>query len=73
MSEEAGHYGIGLEEFVRRGQAAQKASDHVLLMHRIKKCLHRWASRYAASPHAKAHVKETQLIEQEIDEWLLNQ
>jgi hypothetical protein len=45
----------------------------VHLMTRIKLCLHRWASRYAASEHAKQHVKETRLLEQEINEWLLKQ
>ena len=52
---------------------SQLDKEDQALLERIKKCLHRWASRYAESAHAKAHVKETKLLEQEIDEWLLRQ
>jgi len=47
--------------------------DHTLFLTRIRMCLKRWAARYAASDHAKLHVQETQLLVQEIDEWLLKQ
>lgn len=41
------------------------------LLERIRACLKRWATRFAASPHAVAHVKETLLLIQEIEERLL--
>jgi hypothetical protein len=47
--------------------------DHSLLLRRIRKQLVRWAARYAATPHAKNDVKETNLLIQEIDEYLLRQ
>jgi hypothetical protein len=41
------------------------------LLERSKDCLKRWAGRYASSGNAIAHVKETKLLMQEIDEWIL--
>lgn len=41
------------------------------LLIRIRKCMNRWAARYAEAPHAKEHVRETRLLMQEIDEELL--
>jgi hypothetical protein len=58
-------------EFVKRGQAAQVAADHIMLMERIRSCLKRWAARYAETEQAKAHVKETTLLVEEIGEWIL--
>ena len=62
----------GFLDFVRRGQATQKAVDDVLMMHRIRACLNRWAARYAHSPHAKRHVAETNQLIAEIDTWMKN-
>jgi len=42
------------------------------VMERSRDCLKRWAARYADSEHSRLHVKETKLLMQEIDEWLLN-
>jgi hypothetical protein len=59
-----------LDDFLKRGQTAQRAVDHVLLLTNIRANLHRWRSRYAASEHARQHVKETSLLIAQIDEWL---
>jgi hypothetical protein len=47
--------------------------DHSLLLRRIRQQLNRWAARYAPSPHAKNDVRETNLLIQEIDEYLLKE
>lgn len=62
-----------LGAFVASGHAAQEAVDHVVLMHELRRNLHRWRSRYAKSEHARQHVKETSLLIDRIDEWLLKQ
>jgi len=56
---------------VQNARVADAAEQE--LLRRVKVCLHRWASRYAGSTHSQAHVKETLLLEQEIDDWLLRQ
>lgn len=45
--------------------------EDLALLERIRSCLKRWATRYASSPHATEHVKETKLLIQEIEERLL--
>jgi len=49
----------------------QEERDLGDMLTRVRANLKRWAARYAASEHAKAHVKETLLLVQEIDERLL--
>lgn len=53
--------------------AEKAARIETELLPRIRACLNRWATRYAESEHAKAHVKESRLIIQEIDEIILRQ
>jgi hypothetical protein len=52
---------------------SQPRSVEIVLLHRIRKNLHRWAARYASSDHAKAHARETRLLIQEIDALLLKE
>jgi hypothetical protein len=52
------------------GKAALAACNEVVLLRRIRDCLTRWAARFAFSPHAAAHVKESRLLIQEINERL---
>jgi len=51
--------------------AEKAAKVETELLPRIRMCMHRWASRYAASEHAQKHVRETRLLIQEIDEVIL--
>ena len=59
------------EQFTAAKLAAQKAADELVFLTRVKMCLRRWAERFAQSPHAVAHVKESLLLMQEIDERIL--
>lgn len=43
----------------------------VEIMLRVRTCMHRWRARYAQSDAAREHVRETNLIIQEIDDYLL--
>jgi hypothetical protein len=62
--------GERIEDFIRHGVEAQKAADRVLLLHRARVCLNRWAARYAKSDHAKAHVAETRDLIEGINRWI---
>jgi hypothetical protein len=44
---------------------------HDAMLERARSCLKRWATRYAIAPHAKAHVKETNLLVEQLGEYLL--
>ena len=48
-------------------------SEIISLLQRIRICLVRWAARYAASPHAKKSVGETNQLIKEIEQWLTKQ
>jgi hypothetical protein len=64
---------LGVESQLSESAEKRKDFAHLHLMTRLKLCLHKWAAKYAGTSHAKEHVKQTVLLEQEIDEWILRQ
>jgi hypothetical protein len=58
---------------LRKIEAAPQSLDaHSAMLVRVRNVLYKWAGRYAPSAHAKEHVRETCLLVQELDEWLLD-
>ena len=70
------HQDLPVDEEVRRERPdfqTRLLFIEVVLAHRLRRNLHRWAARYAKADHAKEHVKETRLLIQEIDALLLKE